>query len=137
MAKPDATYADESQGSLTLAGIAGAVEGVCGRGSVGVAGGSSGFVTDDARSAFVRIALYLAVLQRTGKRFESAGEAMAQKRKATREVREELAQLLSVDANEVFRLHHHAAGMMAKDEGYREKVRTIERELAEGHGIGL
>ena len=92
---------------------------------------------DGERSAFVRIALHLVVLQRVGNRFGSAEEAVAHKRQATREVREELAGALGVDVNEVFRLHHHAAGLIAKDKSFRSKVRAIERELAEGHGIEL
>lgn len=123
-------------GELTFAELAEAVEDVFGAGCVGLCGASED-ATDEGRSAFVRASLYLIVLQRMDWRLVSQEAIGDLKRKITREVREELATLLEVDVNEVFRLHHHAAGLRAKDGAYRAKAREIERTLARRHGLGV
>ena len=122
---------------LTFAEVAEAVEGAFGTGCVGLGDSVSGTTTEEARSAFVRASLYLVVLQRVNGHFESQESTGDLKRKTTRKVREELADLLGVDVNEVFRLHHHAAGLRAKDPDYCEKARRIERSLAERHGMAV
>ena len=106
-----------------------------GEGSVGLGGEEPGPQVDVARATFVRASLLLVVKGR----LEAMGD-LGEKRtdeyfRLNREVRAELAGLLGVDENEVFRLHHHAAGLRAKDPAYRETARAIERELAERHGM--
>ena len=83
---------------LTFAEVAEAVEGAFGTGCVGL-GDARGSMTEEACSAFVRTSLRLVVLQRMDGHFgpqEATGDL---KRKATREVREELAASLGVDVN--------------------------------------
>ncbi|MBQ9000373.1 MAG: hypothetical protein IJ087_00775, partial [Eggerthellaceae bacterium] len=104
------------------------------RGSVGL-GCEGGGVSEIARATFVRACLLLVVKQRC----EAAGldrhEQFGEYLRVNREVRREYSALLGVDENEAFRLHHHAAGVRAKDAEYRNEARKIERALAERHGM--
>ena len=136
MAKQRQTRSEAGQGELTLAEIAMAVEGGFGPGSVGLVGSTSGIATDEARSAFVKMALHLVVIQRVEGCCVSPDKTWELRRKAMRDVRGELASMLGIDVNEVFRLHHHADGLKAKDRSYREKARGIEWGLAKEYRLG-
>lgn len=125
------------QSELTYAKIAEAVEGAFGEGSIGLAGSAHGRVTETARSTFVRVSLRLIVRHRLEVLGDLSEDARVVSFKMNRQVREELADLLGVDENEVFRLHHHAAGQRAKSVFYRDTARGIERELAKTHGLDV
>lgn len=137
MGERDGLKPAAARGLSIYAEIAEEVEKVFGLGSVGLGDGESGSQTDEARACFVRESIYLVVKCR----LESAGnpteDARAAKSRETRKVREELADLLGVDVNEVFRLHHHAAGLRAKDADFREKSGIAGRVLDEKFGYGL
>ncbi len=122
---------------LTYAEIAQEVERVFGDGTVGLGGAGCDRITDTARATFVRACILLIVKQRCDaaglNRHEQAGECL----RINREVRLEYAALLGVSENEAFRLHHHAAGLRAKDPEYRKTARAIERRLAKRHGMSV
>ena len=120
---------------LTYAEIADEVERVFGEGSVGLGGKGCGEVTDIARATFVRACILLVVKQRCDSIGLNRREQAEEYFEINREVRHEYAALLGVDENEAFRLHHHAAGLRAKDVEYCKKARRIERLLGERHGM--
>ena len=122
-------------GELTNAEIAEEVERSFGKGSVGLGCENSDEVSEIARATFVRVSLLLVVKQRCEAVGLNRHEQSDEYFRINREVRREYSALLKVDENEVFRLHHHAAGLRAKDAGYRDKARKIERSLAERHGM--
>lgn len=120
---------------LTYPEIGEAVEDAFGKGSVGLGAGAPKRRADVARATFVRASLLLVVRSRLESMGDLGEERKSEYFRLCREVRGELAGLLGIDENEVFRLHHRAAGLRAKDPEYREKARMIERELAERHGM--
>ena len=136
MARRKQMQNESRPGELTFAEIAASVEEAFGVGSVALASGASGNATDEARSAFVRTALRLVVIQRLEGHCASPDDTWELRRKAMREVREELASSLGVDTNEVFRLHHHAEGLKAKNREYGELIRGNEWSLAKKYGLG-
>ena len=124
------------QCELTYAEIVEAIEDAFGKGTIGLAGCALGRVTETARSTFVGVSLRLVVRHRLETLCDPGEDARVVSFKMNRQVREELADLLGVDENEVFRLHHHAAGLRVKSIAYRDIVRGIERELAKAHSLG-
>ena len=92
-------------------------------------------VDEGARAAFVRASLLLAVKARVEPLGAGPGEAWLQRSRAERDVRRELAAVLGVDEDEVFRLRHRAAGLRAGDGRYRATMRAIERDVAGARGM--
>ena len=97
---------------------------------------ASGCMTDEARSAFTRASMHLIVKQQLDGHCCDVLAAGELKRGVNRKVRREMAELMNVDDNEAFRLHHHTVGFRCKYERYRRKVCAIERELSKRHGLG-
>lgn len=120
---------------LTYEEIADEVERVFGEGSVGLGGSRDGEPAEVARATFVRASILLVVKQRCEVVGLNRREQSEEYFRINREVRREYSALLRVDENEAFRLHHHAAGLWAKDVEYRNKARKIEQSLAERHGM--
>ena len=129
-------------GELTYAEIAGEVEVVFGEGTVGLGGekaevrgeGGDG-IAEIARATFVDACILLVVKQRCDAIGFDRREHAEQLFRIIREVRQELAVLLAVDENEVFRFRHHAEGLRTKDPGYRKAIRALEQRLAKRYGM--
>ena len=119
----------------TYAEIAEAVEALFGKGSMGIDDLEPDAASEDARAAFVRASILLVVKGA----FDIAGLSRDERAlvgfKASRAVRNDIAVLLGVDENEVFRLHHHAAGRRAQDAAYRSACQYLERSIGKRHGM--
>jgi len=138
MASPPVSRAIRTRsaaGDLTVREVAEAVEDVFGPGSTGALDGRPGIARDEARGCLVRSSLYLIVKQRLESDDAPVADAGLERSRLSRAVRGDLARLLGVDENEVFRLHHHAAGLRAKDPEYRDIARSIDHRLAKRHGM--
>lgn len=133
--KKGVRQAQSTYHELTYSEIAEEVERVFGEGSVGLGGEADGAAAEVARATFVRACILLVVKQRCEAVGLNRREQSGEYSRINREVRLEYAALLGIDENEAFRLHHHAAGLRAKDPEYRETARAIERGLAEKHGM--
>ncbi len=120
---------------LTYEEIAAEVERIFGEGAVGLGGTECNKATEIARATFVRACILLVVKQRCDAIGLNRRKQAEEYFRINRKVRYEYAALLGIDENEAFRLHHHAAGLRAKDAEYRDKAREIERFLAEKHGM--
>ena len=119
----------------TYAEIADAVETLFGKGSMGLDDSEPDVVSEDARAAFVRASILLVVKGAFDIEGLSHDERVLAGFKAAREVRNDIAELLGVDENEVFRLHHHAAGKRARDTAYRSACQGLERSIGKRHGM--
>lgn len=115
--------------------IADAVEALFGKGSMGLDDLEPDAVSEDARAAFVRASILLVVKGAFDIEGLSGDERALAGFKASREVRSDIAALLAVDENEVFRLHHHAAGRRARDAAYRSTCQGLERSIGKRHGM--
>ena len=122
-------------GGLGPAEVADAVEAAFGEGSVGRAGDASATATEEARAMFVRVCVLLLNKQRH-EALDNPGDVSEREKMRIRgEVRAEVGAFLGVDENEVFRLHHRAAGKRAADPDFRKAAQAIERELGFRYGM--
>lgn len=119
----------------TYGEIADAVEALFGKGSMGLDDLEPDAISEDARAAFVRASILLVVKGAFDIEGLSGDERALAGFKASREVRGDIADLLGVDENEVFRLHHHAAGRRARDAAYRSACQGLERSIGKRHGM--
>ena len=126
-----------AQGEVSLDEVAEAVEGVFGVGSVGRAGDPPAAPSEEARAAFVRACILLIGKQRREALGDLGDERAQVESQIRREVRTEIGDFLGVDEQEVFRLHHRAAGERARNPEYRAKARMIEREVGLRHGMSV
>lgn len=146
MGRADIDNMDSEVGELTLLEIAEAVESEFGLSPIGlkVQVGMSpvelteqvaGNEADAVRAAFVGIAPGLIAKQRMEPYDATTKEVWLEKARIYRQVKKDLAGLLGVDMNEVFRLGHRMRGLQAKDAAYRDGVQRVEREVARRYGM--
>lgn len=109
-----------------LRAIAEAIEAAFGPESVGLGAGPGDNFSEAARALFVREA----ILSSASDRAQAVGGDAAHARlEARSEARRELSAALGVDENEVFRLHHRAAGLLARDRSFKKVACEVRKRL--------